>query len=245
MSTLFAGMEVAFIRVSAVDGKKLTQREIDGWLAGEGNFYHLGPGEVGCFLSHRKCWEFIAEGEDSHSAIFEDDLHFGAGLKDVLVTADWIPNDADIVKLETTLTRTLYQRRQAATIAGRTVRRLHSSQFGSGGYIISRPCAKKLVEESKKIADPVDQFIFNNNLSMALSLKIYHLVPAICIQDLILSQNRFKNYNIGSELSGERPKLQETLRRKILREIQRPIKRISIRLKASLGGMEWKKIPIE
>lgn len=56
MSALFADMEVDFIRVSAIDGKKLTQQEIDGWLSGSGNFYRLGPGEIGCFLSHRRCW---------------------------------------------------------------------------------------------------------------------------------------------------------------------------------------------
>ncbi|APE44821.1 glycosyl transferase family 25 [Sulfitobacter alexandrii] len=36
--------------------------------------FPLSPGEVGCFLSHRKCWQEIADGSEPFSLIAEDDL---------------------------------------------------------------------------------------------------------------------------------------------------------------------------
>jgi GR25 family glycosyltransferase involved in LPS biosynthesis len=33
-----------------------------------------GPGEVGCFLSHRACWQQIADGGDDYALIVEDDM---------------------------------------------------------------------------------------------------------------------------------------------------------------------------
>lgn len=36
--------------------------------------FAMGPGEVGCFLSHRKCWQDIADGPDPYVLIAEDDL---------------------------------------------------------------------------------------------------------------------------------------------------------------------------
>lgn len=36
--------------------------------------FPLGPGEVGCFLSHRACWQRIADGPDDTALIVEDDM---------------------------------------------------------------------------------------------------------------------------------------------------------------------------
>lgn len=36
--------------------------------------FALGPGEIGCFLSHRKCWQIIAQSDAPYALIAEDDL---------------------------------------------------------------------------------------------------------------------------------------------------------------------------
>jgi glycosyl transferase, family 25 len=38
--------------------------------------FPLGPGEVGCFLSHRACWQKIIDGGSEYGLIVEDDLAF-------------------------------------------------------------------------------------------------------------------------------------------------------------------------
>jgi glycosyl transferase family 25 len=60
----------------------------------------LSPVEIGCFLSHRRCLERIATGEDEFAVIFEDDVRLSQGAARLLSTSDWIPDDADIVKIE-------------------------------------------------------------------------------------------------------------------------------------------------
>lgn len=45
----------------------------------------------------------IAENNYPYGAIFEDDILFSAKAGTLIVDDGWIPADADIVKLETTL----------------------------------------------------------------------------------------------------------------------------------------------
>ena len=40
--------------------------------------------EFGCFLSHRLIWETIAESEEPMAAVFEDDLHCAADLRELV-----------------------------------------------------------------------------------------------------------------------------------------------------------------
>ncbi|NKW10063.1 glycosyltransferase family 25 protein [Ochrobactrum tritici] len=61
----------------------------------------LTPAEIGCFLSHKKCLEFIAQGEEDHAAVFEDDVVFGRDAGKLFTSSNWIPVDADIIKIET------------------------------------------------------------------------------------------------------------------------------------------------
>ncbi|QFT58540.1 Glycosyltransferase family 25 (LPS biosynthesis protein) [Sulfitobacter sp. THAF37] len=64
--------------VPAVDGREaLAQPDID-VRSGDRHAppypFPMAAGEVGCFLSHRKCWQEIAEGTAPYALIAEDDL---------------------------------------------------------------------------------------------------------------------------------------------------------------------------
>lgn len=48
----------------------------------------LSPGEVGCFLSHRKAWEIISKGEEKFGLVLEDDAVFGEKLKQFLLSLE-------------------------------------------------------------------------------------------------------------------------------------------------------------
>ena len=56
----------------------------------------LVPAEIGCYLSLRKAWERIAEGDAEGGFIFEDDLNAAPDLAPILEalssdsTEDWI-----------------------------------------------------------------------------------------------------------------------------------------------------------
>jgi len=101
MAVVFASLGMEFARTPAVDGRLLSVEERQRWLSDEETPFQLTAGEIGCFLSHRKCWEAAAAGSESHVAIFEDDVHLGKNAAEILSRTDWIPDDADVVKIET------------------------------------------------------------------------------------------------------------------------------------------------
>lgn len=237
MVSLFGELGLDFTRVPAVDGRDLADRQ-----ARKGMYYDLGNGEIGCFLSHIKCWDAAAKADGEYTAIFEDDVHFGAGARELLFDASWIPADADVVKLETTLVRTLVDYGRAGRAGDRSVRRLLDTHPGTGAYIVSRKGARKLLELSADFADPVDQFMFNPVSVAWNALTIYQVDPAICVQEVVVGNDGAADA-LASGLKHERP-VQEKARgtEKLMREIARPLERLAASVGASLRGQRWGKV---
>ncbi len=116
----FDRVGVEFERIAAVDGAALPPSVVedfrqnraatkpDGWL----------PGEIGCFLSHFEAWRRIAAHDAPWGAVFEDDIRVSPDLTSLLASADWIPPDADIVRLEAYRSMRLAGGRPIADAAG-------------------------------------------------------------------------------------------------------------------------------
>ena len=75
----FAPAGIGFERIRAVDARTMTDAERRAvcprfrfYLA---NARRVKPGEIGCALSHRKCWDAVAERGLPVAAVFEDDVH--------------------------------------------------------------------------------------------------------------------------------------------------------------------------
>lgn len=150
----------------------------------------LYPGEVACFLSHRKCWKLIAEGSDDFAVIFEDDAVLSTDATRFLTSTDWLPSTADIVKLETFGQRVFLRRRGAEKALNRKIRVLASWHAGTAGYVISKQMAQRLLGKSgSHIEYPVDYLLFDWELGGLRSRKVYQLDPAICIQSDRLELN--------------------------------------------------------
>lgn len=121
-----------------------------------------GP-EICCYLSHIKCWEQLLSSGERWAAIFEDDILLSSRAKDFLLTHDWIPEGIHILQLHTSkkeeLRRTLPKGIPVTDKA--KIFRIIKPSVGTCGYLIDRTAAKKALELSKKIAVPVDEFLFN------------------------------------------------------------------------------------
>ena len=221
MKLLFEGLGLRFNRVSAVDGKRLSEEEIRSWQSGDAGSRQLRAGETACFLSHRECWQRIVDEELSCAAIFEDDLHLGTDAAALLRSGAWVPEEADVIKIETKLKYARVDRSPLCKVGGRTLNRLRSRHAGAGGYIVTRKGAEKLLRMSETFSSPADQFIFNLDLPSAASLSTYQLLPAVCVQDLAWKESAMI-VGLGSDLHDERTgeKLKGTS--KLWREVRRP-----------------------
>ncbi|MBX3584199.1 MAG: glycosyltransferase family 25 protein [Rhizobiaceae bacterium] len=209
-----ASLGLTLERIAAIDGTSLTEAPPPG----------LPAGALACFQSHRKAWEMVANGEDRHVAIFEDDIHMSPDLPGFLGDASWIPDDADIVHIERVREHCIVMNRRLKAV-DRALYRTVSENSGTGAYLVSRACARRLVAEFTDVGREFDLDLLDRNL---LGLIIYKLVPALCIQDEFLERPKFPS-GIGRR---QRAKQREG---KLRREISRQLGKFRRGISAILG----------
>lgn len=170
---------LAFERVPAVDGQTLSGPERRD-LARPNGPDNLSRYELACFQSHRQAWmKFVADGA-SHACIMEDDLLLSPDFSRFINDPAWIPPHCDLVKIETFCDRIMLARNDV--IAGdRKLMELRTFHRGTGGYILSRRGAEKLLAESVQPTLPVDHFLFAR-ASLQRYRPVLQLIPALCVQ---------------------------------------------------------------
>jgi glycosyl transferase, family 25 len=172
-------------RIEGTDGNKLTECDITDFksLRPRDHKRTWGTGQIGCFMSHATAWGALANGKEEFGLVLEDDLHLSDHLAQFLGSTDWIPNDADIVRLETT-GQWLKLGKTVSHVNDRAVRQVKSEAWGAGAYILRKSTAGSLIAVDPALHSPVDDFLFNKPASrIASDLNIYQVVPALCIQD--------------------------------------------------------------
>jgi glycosyl transferase, family 25 len=118
--------------------------------------YHrtLSPGEIGCYASHMSVWRQLLQSGESALAVFEDDIEVTGPLAHVLDSIDQLPQPGDIVKLIGRSVEKVADRvplcRGCDLIAYRRVPSL------TGGYVITRRGAEKLLRRHPPFGRPVD-----------------------------------------------------------------------------------------
>ncbi|TPN79504.1 glycosyltransferase family 25 protein [Mesorhizobium sp. CU2] len=175
----FAKIGVASERIAAVDASKEAL-----------NFpsaRHLTKPEIACFLSHRKCWQIIADGTDQYCAIFEDDVVFRHDAGAFLSDDSWVPRDADVVKLETFFGQVRLGR-LASIGNGHSIGRLVGEHLGTAGYVISKAASQKLLLRTTYLKEPIDLALFSPNSMICARNNTYQVTPALCAQHHFLSE---------------------------------------------------------
>jgi glycosyl transferase, family 25 len=237
---------LSFERIDAVDGRALTEREIARWRHDAPSFYRLRSGEVACFLSHRKCWEIIASGAEP-AAVLEDDISFGRGAADILGRSDWVPKDADLVKLDTTLMRTFIDPTPLSAVEGRALSWLRSHHHSASAYVLSPSAAATLLGLTERFADSVDDFLYHPRGKGFQALRIAQMCPALCIQNQNLDAPDVRQFH--SELAVERRANKRRGMAKLGRELIRPFRQVSGYCygwaRSLVRGERWGRIPFE
>ena len=243
-------------RVAAVDGRTIDATEQARLSALKSGRLGLGPGEMACYLSHRKVWTMIVDGPDEWAFVAEDDIHFSADAGVFFTDTSWLPGtDIDIVKAETARQRVRLSPRLHAAAHGHDMRLLQSYHGGAAGYFLSRASIPKLLSLTDRICDPVDMVLFHEWLGVVDKLSILQLDPALCIQDYLVvkpaSRIGFKSTldtdrAASSASSGlkKRPKGLALIKR----EVSRPFSRLWASIRTILDNVSGvavvKKIPI-
>jgi glycosyl transferase family 25 len=193
MTAEFARIQVRFERVSAVDG--LMRPEIAALSQ------ILSPTEIACLLSHKACWQMIAEGDEAYGAVFEDDTVFAAKAGPLLADVSWIPADASIIKLETVFRKAVIAMMPSYVGFSFSVARLYGVHLGAGAYIVSKKAARDLLQAAEDFNIPVDHVLFDPTLATSSSKTIYQILPAACAQGLFLKD---KSIELASQMEQDR-----------------------------------------
>ncbi|MBZ7948527.1 glycosyltransferase family 25 protein [Campylobacter sp. RM9929] len=172
--------------IEAVDGKTIDKNEYLNIVSYDKMLqFHkreLGLGELGCSLSHKKCYEKILQENIKHAVILEDDAYFDKTLLEFLQYLDDFPKDLELLLLghqrqvynDGFRIESPYSRRFAKKIANYKIRRLIGRGNGTYGYFITKNGALKLFSHLEKIYLPIDALTCNEKI-----LNTYALFPIL------------------------------------------------------------------
>lgn len=241
LESIFSKLGLQITRIPAVDGEKLDDATLS--RVAKKNIWPdaMTRGEIACFLSHGKAIEQIRDGKEAFGAIFEDDVELSPAAEYFLNNTDWIPKDADIVKIET-YGKKVWLGAPGLVHGGYHIARLKSTHIMAAAYIMSKAAAGRFLDHMEKTSAPFDHLIFNKKLPVFNDFIIYQLDPAIARQAKLES-----TLHHGRKVVDDSKRKKRTFSQTFKREVKRLITRACIGLWGvrvnSLSNERWKRIP--
>lgn len=117
--------------------------------------YTLTSREIGCYLSHMKCWQACVE-QGLPTLIFEDDFVLQPHFEQVLATLVNDYRDWQIVRLQALEDKA---DAQVAEFGAYRLVRNDGDPLGATAYLVNPASARKLLDESRELYEPLDHFI--------------------------------------------------------------------------------------
>lgn len=169
-------------RVSAVDGKFLSEEEIQNIVDQERfkGYFNMIPerGTIGCSLSHEKVWREFLKSKYEFAIVFEDDITFDADqLRKCLENLIENKHLWDIVSFE--MNHNGWPLKVASLYEDKNLCVYLASVKHSGCYVINRNAAKKLLEKFFPIVMPLDHYF---TASWEFDIKFMGVEPRIVKQ---------------------------------------------------------------
>lgn len=177
-------LKIDFVKINAVDGKKLQREDIHQYCPSDViNVYgrEMSTGEIACALSHISIYQLMQENSVDAALILEDDAFLGKSVLSVIsdFTQNY-SNDNDCIYILSHAGK--YSRMGRKTI-GKFNFYCATDVYGSHGYIISKNTAKILINYYTKINHPIDLW---KTLTKNTGIAAYCLVP-YCIGHTIFA----------------------------------------------------------
>lgn len=174
-------------RIAGIDGRDPKNAELLRRHRARGAGRHrISDTDVACMLSHRLAWQKLVNSSERWLAVFEDDVHFGRRIAELLDEA-WIPAGVSLIKLEAHNNRARLGLKPEASHAGRQLFPLSGTHTGAAAYIISRHAAIRMLSFTEKLVAPVDYILFDHRHALMREMLVHQIVPSAVIQDQILA----------------------------------------------------------
>lgn len=179
---------LSFTRIQAVEGKTLSKDYLQSLLPPlysgmKVDFLgQLIDTEVGCFLSHKKCWQALLDSTEQWALIMEDDIELSSDAMSYMSDESWIPDGVSIVQLHVfcNYPKILSHKTVKPLESGRKlIRQYRPAPMGCLAYLINREAATLAIDLSKKIPAPVDDFLFQPYSSFRQHFETWTLSPAV------------------------------------------------------------------
>ena len=180
MKERLSNLGLTFERISAVDGYKLSQVEKEMVVAPNLRYpYNLTLGEVGCFLSHKKCWQEFLNSNEEWALILEDDSVFHLKAREYFQSTAWIPKECDLIQFNFTTDNTYSDKTIELPNGSHLVRVKYSSPCGTYAYLISKKAAKIALTLARKVEGPIDNFLFGMFFEFPKKIAFWRLQECV------------------------------------------------------------------
>lgn len=191
ISTQLNQLNIPFERISAVDGRNLSDSQIEklSYSVKDRDIRirftrDLTVGELGCFLSHKLCWTKLIDSTEEWALIMEDDIQISSLATLYMQTDEWIPDNVKICQLS------CLEKSQYGKIGDeikkvdnnfKLVNPIYPTPLGCQAYFISREFASEAIRLSEKFPAPVDDFLFSPWFDLSWKFKIWRISPVLVI----------------------------------------------------------------
>jgi len=170
------GLGIIFERINAVDGRTLSEKEINDVYDAKTNKYHarnpLLASEIGCYLSHIEVWKKIVQGNHKGGFVFEDDFQASDDLGTLMELLSEDFGNWDMVKLFTMNAdpKCIARRPLGSDHIIATPYKVPNCTIGYG---LRKSAAQRLLDCSLPFFRPIDEdhkFFWEKGLRIALVL---------------------------------------------------------------------------
>ena len=160
--------------IDAVEGKLLSQEDLnkqfDVSYAYRRYGHFLNAGEIGCTLSHFKCYRELVNSEDNFACIFEDDITLMHNLN----ILDSLRSCVDVEKPVILLLSGDYWYNKRYRDGNPSVMSVYDA-VGSYAYLINKAAAKCILQKNPRACNVADSWAYYKSLG----INIYAVYPYV------------------------------------------------------------------
>ena len=160
MAQRFADLALPYEILDATDGAALSPEQrarVDHDGRKRITRYPLSDNEIGCFYSHHRAMQSIADGDAPMAAILEDDVTLSPDLPHALAVIEARALPFDAIDLHRTMKKNEIFAPCFRLAPNLDLGRIGYTHMNLQGYVLSRDGARRFLERTPRIAHAVDK----------------------------------------------------------------------------------------